>query len=553
MNFPNLIASLLVYGLICLLALFSEAMPLGLFIVWVLGAAFPAALFSMNWFGVFRSGVIKSPGLTNSVCLFVADVVIFFISLFFSSWVLLNLTMVRSWDWLYVGAAFPLFFLVRLLLYGLIGSQSVSSLRDFRLNFWSLFITSVFLVLIRLGFLIIFGQWSSVSSELVLAPFCFSSSNYLQWAGRWAVAASTFKQMTLTGYLIQIFSSLCLYGGLLSAVSFVSLPKSLWPKIKNPGPQTLTLAMVTPRRAVLCSLVGIFLCAVLCIPLKDRLKAHFSDEAWLGAGEILSAVRGRDARSFLLIDGRYCDLKFLAVLPLQAGLFRNMVMRDRWEIIRTVNEVFDCLEKNVDGFLDWYFENKKLFGQIMEYSAPSAQQAERFMVRKAVLELRFEEGIQKLAGVFSSFLIKTDSFYEFMNHIPPDIIAKYAIKPDKISETKRTTVNFSRIINNIKPPEIFTPEQRGQLGNISGVTKVFGDDLASQFFSLGVYNSMLRPDSSGRAARAYSRIHPGGKIITRLEDSREDKPIGRKTLKKAILKSLNLARTEVLKSLEVKT
>lgn len=311
-------------------------------------------------------------------------IVVFVVSLAGSYFMLLELALMSTFDWVFVFATAPVYVLIYHLSARLLSRASVDWLVPARSAFWATLVTPVVMVLIYglslkfFGSIVVYDSLKAARGAGV--PFLTdSSSHFIRESGQWVAMLAVYRDYALGRLaLISDPASLLIcvrgYGAVFlticSFMAFFIQPFKEYRRIFLPLTPSSSLPKVSPLD------IG-FYAAILAMFM---IMGYLPGVAWLeepsrrpgssGSPSIASETRlavqeKADAViRAVSIGGSYYSPKLEAERDalLKAALMTNETAREN--LINEVNRIFDIYENNVDSYLDWYYSLSGEYGRL---------------------------------------------------------------------------------------------------------------------------------------------------------------------------------------------
>ncbi|MDR2141791.1 MAG: hypothetical protein LBR11_08405 [Deltaproteobacteria bacterium] len=476
---------LAIFGLLRLFGLLTPAMPLAFFWVWVLGLALPISLLLCHRAGIRRFRLAHTFDPAGRVYHFLSqgfwlNIGLFLLSIPLATLTLFNLACLRGLDWLWVGLAFPAFFLVKWLFPQRLAQESISWLRPARRNFWALVLTPVLLGAGRFLTLWLLGGETELANQSAQAsPFAQSGSAFLREIGSWAAMFGTWGQRALSlardwsrpvGALLQALNSFCLYGGFLAVIAFFNLPPGEWRRGLVPPTEAATPPhLKTSTLAAYSAFLGVFALVILW-PLAGWLEINLAGPRGAALREARLQIQERGDRVYLVIGGRYFDQAAEAEIKKLAAALLVPIKADRVAIIQRVQRIFDQYRDNVDLYLDWYYSLSGEYSRLYELIKGHAAGAERFMAGKMVELLGFNVDMAQLLERVKGLETKLADYQGRLTELAQKSLTHFEVPVDVAKGARIRPMSLESLVRQVRPVETISFKSRLGVSGVAGLS-----------------------------------------------------------------------------------
>ncbi|MDR2421975.1 MAG: hypothetical protein LBE01_01195 [Deltaproteobacteria bacterium] len=477
------LACAFIFGLIRLFAFLTPAMPLWLFLSFDLVFAAPIALVAIHAAAVRRTRLahtFSDSGVVHGILAhgFFRNIFIFFFSVLISFALLINLALVRGEDWIWVGLAFPVFFLARALVPKFLVRESVAWLRPARLNFWSLGLAPVIIGAARFGYFTLFGEGPDLLAAGE-APFVHSNSAFLKMAGEWAAMFGTWGQRSLRlaqdffrplGPLFQTLNSFCLYGGFLSLLACLTLPAGEWRRGFSPPVETESPPKLSTQATVAYSaFLAIFLVMVM-IPLAGWLETNAAGPKGAALQETRVKLSDRGDQVFLFLEGHYYDPKAAEEIKRISEALLGHIKVDREALMAQANLLFNQYRDNVDRYLDWYYSLRGEYARLYKVIRGSAAGAERYMAEKMVELIGYNVDAGPFMAGAARLEEKMAAFKGRLEAMAQRILPHYEVPAALAAKAKIQSITMESLVFSVAPVETISFGKRIGLSGVAGLS-----------------------------------------------------------------------------------
>ncbi|MDR1394627.1 MAG: hypothetical protein LBK52_00460 [Deltaproteobacteria bacterium] len=586
----HILGIILVAALLRLFAYQTQTMPLGLFLVWMLGTALPISLISMHGAAVRRTRLAHTFDRQGTVYRllsygFWTNIFLFLTGLTVSFFMLINLAMVQGWDWIWIGLTFPMFFLVRFLIPKRLIQESVAWLRPARTNFWAVVLTPVLLSGLRFAVLLVFGEAADPADEVLLQPFRNSPSVFLQTAGEWALLFGTFSREAfrivldfsqILAVIMKTVNSFCLYGGFLAVLAFLILPAGEWRRSFVPPAESETVPPVSvPVAALYFALLSVFL-VMAYIPLAGWLEVYFAGPKGDSIRQLRAELKDRGTRLFWVIEGRYYDPQVIDELKKLAAAANQSVILDAEGLRQKANHIFNSYKANVDDYLDWYYS---LSGEYARLYQAVRGNAEQYLAGRAAVLLGGKVDAASFQKDFEALQNKIASLKDTVQAQFEAAAGRYEVAAVQVSGARLENLTLDKIVEEMIPIETIT---FGRRLAVSGVTAAGSGvfvgavvkklvqkalfKLAAKALAKAAVSKGVSAAGGAAAGAAVGSVVPGPgtaagaalgaafgliggfiaeKMLLKLEEA-----VSREEFKREIINAIDAQRLEVLKVLQ---
>ena len=359
--------------------------------------ALPVAAVNCYFLVIRRSWLamtFKSGGLVATILgwQFLLRLIIFLVSLAFSLGLLMTLSTLNDFEWLFLGLMVPVFLVIHRASRAFMRSESAPWLVEARSCAWAAWLTPVIMVPAYGIGLEFFGEiplYATLEAARAAqnSPLLASSSVFLRECGEWFILLFGYRDFLLghvdaffshsAGLLFCVLSFGAVFFNVSSLMAFIFLPPREYRRLFGP----LSVEPIPPKVSALS--VGLHSAFLAIFLLALYLPGAGELERWaMARGATVSAdirqtaqVHVDQAVKAVIIGGRKYraeilnELEALQRLVLPSGEEAREALRDE------INRIFDGYLDNVDSYLDWYYSlageyarlKELLVGQIEKY------------------------------------------------------------------------------------------------------------------------------------------------------------------------------------------
>jgi hypothetical protein len=488
--------SLLLFLLIFLFRVLSPTMPLALFLIFNLAAAVPLFLVSAHVAAIRRTRLLSTYDESGKVRKFLSyvffrNILLFVLSLIISFFFLINVALINGIDWLWLGLAIPVFFAAGALIPKIMVKESIAWLRAARAKYWTVVVATVIFVAARFTVFIFLGEGAASGAHET--PFAQSSSSFLKIAGAWAIMFGSWGNMSmnivhdfsnLLWAFFMAFNNFCLYGGILSILSCLTLRPGEWrrgflPPTDQENPQKLQAATTAAYSACLAA----FFVMVL-MPSAAWLESISVGEKGAALERARARIEETGKGVILALDGHYYRPEAEAALKKFTMAAWGEVMADNEEVLKEGNRVFDLYRDNVDSYLDWYYSLTGEYARLKNLIFKGASGAEKYMAEKLIELLGNGVDPRKLMADVARLQRKLAEFREKVG----SVLSQYEVPANMLGKATIKQMSLESIIQKANHVE-FSFKKRLAISGSIGLTGGIAAGIAAKVGQKAIFKA----------------------------------------------------------------